>query len=81
MGAYLYHLMKVSALADCKIAFLVDGNLAKQGRKVFGYEIKPPESLYNFEGTVIIAAMLYSKEIKAKIEAIGNSKIEVIDMY
>lgn len=81
VGAYLYHLMKVSALADSKIAFMVDGNPAKQGRKVFGYEIKAPKALRDFEGTVIVAAMLYSKEIKEKIASMGNSKIDVIDMY
>ncbi len=81
VGAYLYHLMKVSALAECKIAFMVDGNPAKQGQRVFGYEIKTPEALHDFEGTVIVAAMLYSKEIKEKIASIGNSKINVIDMY
>ncbi len=80
VGAYFYHLMKVSVLADCRIPFMVDGNPAKQGRKVFGYEIKSPETLRDFEGTIIIAAMLYSKEIKEEIASMGNSKIEVMSL-
>ncbi len=78
VGAYLYHLMKVSALADCRLAFLVDGNPAKQGQKVFGYGIKSPEALHDFAGTVIVAAMLYSKEIKEEITSMRNPKIDVI---
>ena len=79
VGSYLYHLLKVSDLAKCDIAFLVDKNPAKQGDVVFGYEVKSPEALHNFEGVVIIAVMLYGREIKEEIKAMGNDSLEFVE--
>lgn len=79
VGSYFYHLMKVSLLSKCKISFLVDGNIAKQGSKVFGYEVKAPKELKVFKGVVLVTSMLYGVEIKAEIASMKNGDLEIIE--
>ena len=78
IGAYLFHLMKVSNLSDCNIAFLVDSNPSKQGKTFFGYKVFSPSILQDFEGVVVITVMLYGEEIKENIEKMGNNNLEII---
>lgn len=79
VGSYFYHLMKVSFLSKCKISFLVDGNIAKQGSKVFDYEVKAPDKLKSFKGVVLVTSMLYGVEIKAEIASMKNGDLEIIE--
>ena len=64
------HFMAVSSLKKCNILHFVDNNEMKQGKLIYGREIESPECLDSFNGTVLIASMLYADEIKQQLRKI-----------
>ena len=79
-GAYLYHLMAVSKLQKCKLNFIVDNNKLKQGKIIYNLEVLPPETLKNFNGTVLITSTLYGLEIEKQIRSMGNNICKIIHL-
>lgn len=77
-GAFLMHLMAVSPLGECNIIFIVDNNRLKQGSQIYGYDVKSPESLKDFKGSVIITAMLYGNSIEKQIREMGNTECHIL---
>lgn len=77
-GAYLMHMMAASELSKCRISHIVDGNPLKQGVRIYGYEVESPELIKSFEGIVLIASMLYGRDIEKQIRDMDNSVCEII---
>lgn len=67
-GSYVMNLFATTSLPQCSIKGFVDNNKIKQGRKMYGYTIYPPEYLKDKEYTVLICSMLYGGQIKEQIE-------------
>lgn len=76
-GALLFVLMKRSKLPQGNIRYIVDNNKNKQGRYIFGYEVKDPSELKTFDGAVIVSSMLYGEEIRQQIKEINKSLTKI----
>lgn len=77
-GAYLMHLTAISDLKKCNIVSIVDNNPLKQGTSIWDYLIASPQTLLNFTGTVLVAVMLYGKEIEEQIRNMGNDQCRIV---
>ncbi len=77
-GSYMMHLMAVSSLKDCNILYFVDNNRLKTGTKLYGIDVVGSDSVAEFDGAVLVTAMLYGKEIEKQIRDMGNTESEVI---
>lgn len=70
-GTYLMQLWQITALAECNIAMIVDGAVQKQGSVFCGMTIRSPQTLQDFKGIVLIAAMRNNQEILESIRETG----------
>lgn len=70
-GTYLRQLWHETILPQCNIVAVVDGSEQKQGQLFGKFTIESPERLHNFDGTVLIAVIRYTEEIKARLSAFG----------
>lgn len=77
-GAMCMHLMAVSELANCRIKCFVDNNRLRREQPAFGYPVEAPEILKDFDGTVVITAMLYADAIEKQIRDLGNSTCRIV---
>ena len=78
-GSYFMHLCSETELEQCNITCIIDNNRLKQGRSISGFPVKSPEAVKSFRGGVIlIAVMLYGKEISQQVRNMGNTCCEII---
>lgn len=64
-------IVKALLKGDVDIKYLVDSELEKQGRELFGIEIKTPSALRNDDVFVIVAIKRTNKEIKCQLSEWG----------
>jgi hypothetical protein len=63
------------------ILFLIDSNPIYHYQKRFGYNVLPPENLYNAKfDRILIASRAFSLDIKNYIEKLGISKKKIIQL-
>lgn len=79
-GSYFMHLCSVTELEQCNITCIIDNNRLKQGRSISGFPVKSPEAVKSFRGggVILIAVMLYGKEIEQQVRNMGNTCCEII---
>ncbi|MFH1878168.1 MAG: class I SAM-dependent methyltransferase [Candidatus Omnitrophota bacterium] len=70
-GSFTQRLLKDTDLAKCNIVAFVDKDSKKWGAKINGYDVKPPEYIKSAEGTILICAALFSKDIINEIISMG----------
>ena len=66
-GNFTKRLMATTRLKHADIAFFVDKDKNKIGSSLNGIEIRPPQALSGFEGTVAVASALYADDIVDEI--------------
>lgn len=76
-GMYTNRLLANTRLNECNIIGFIDKDSTKQRKKLIGKEIYTPSILQSFKGVIVIASVLYSKEIEEEI-ALMNVKNKVI---
>lgn len=62
-GFFFTELLALTPLRECNIVRLVDRDVHKHGREVRGLRVAPPESLYDYSGSILVA----SEESKGSI--------------
>lgn len=78
-GALTMNLLTTTDLNKCNIIAYTDNNKSKIGTIFNNKYIISPEKLSKITGTIVIASMLYSKDIEKQIEIMGLSN-EVITL-
>jgi len=70
-GNYAMRVLADSCLKECNIKFFIDKDSKKTGLKIKNIEIKSPEALVGFDGTIIICSAIFSLDIKKEIAKLG----------
>jgi hypothetical protein len=70
-GSYTKRLLATTNLGQCEIAFFVDTDSMKQGKKIGEYFIRSPKELHGFAGPILVASALFSDEITRQIRGLG----------
>jgi SAM-dependent methyltransferase len=70
-GSYTKRLLATTNLGQCKIAFFVDTDSLKQGKKIGEYFIRSPKEVQGFAGPILVASALFSDEITRQIKGLG----------
>ncbi|BAF73079.1 class I SAM-dependent methyltransferase [Sulfurovum sp. NBC37-1] len=80
-GNYTKRLLATTKLKNINIDFFVDKDRNKQGASLNGIEIKSPDALHSYSGTVVIASALYTDDIyREAISRFPQSNIIVLGM-
>ncbi len=77
-GSYSMGLAAETDLLGCRIQGFIDNNKIKQGRKMYGYPIYPPEFLVDKEYMVLICSMLNGREIQEQMKSMGIKNDSII---
>lgn len=77
-GSYSMNLAAETELLGCRIRGFIDNNKIKQGRKMYGYPIYPPEFLEDKEYMVLICSMLNGPEIQGQLDSMGTKNDSII---
>ncbi len=82
-GQMTFRLLAISPLGNCNIAFFIDKDTTKQGTKLNGVPVCPPERLADFQGTVLIASAYYADEIAGDIRQRGyeNKIVNLSELF
>lgn len=79
VGGYLRQIWFSANLFECNVSILIDGSKQKQGMSFCGRKIAAPQAIENFEGTLLITALGYEKEILNKVQELGfHGEIRVL---
>jgi SAM-dependent methyltransferase len=71
VSTFVYRLLTHTALKNCNIQYLVDGNPSLQGETVLGLVIQSPEALSSFSGDIIICGKNSAASICNAIKELG----------
>src|SRR5262249_49123324 len=70
-GQLAMKLLRESELARANILAFVDGNSVNHGRKLRGVAVSPPEKVNPSGAPVLVATLLHTEAIEARIRALG----------
>lgn len=70
-GSYAQRMMGDTPLSRCAILYFVDKDSKKHGSTLAGREVRPPEALAGFEGTIVVCAAVTAGEIEREIRSRG----------
>jgi hypothetical protein len=79
-GVAGYRVLQLILGAGGTVAFFVDSDEAKQGKKMSEIQICEPGRLESFSGIVLVATNAYAEEIYTTIRAI-NSNVNVLNFF
>lgn len=71
VGSFLGGLLENTNLLKGNIRYFIDNNQSLHDTNVKGIQIKSPQSLYDFKGTILITSALYSDSILKEIRDMG----------
>jgi 2-polyprenyl-3-methyl-5-hydroxy-6-metoxy-1,4-benzoquinol methylase len=70
-GSHAQRMLRDTPLGDCAILYFVDMDAKKHGSSLAGREVRPPEVLLGFEGTIVVCAAVAAGEIEREIRSRG----------
>jgi SAM-dependent methyltransferase len=81
-GRYLYQLLSEISLPDFpERYFVVDGNLSKSGKKIFGIFVQSPEAIIkNRPSLILICSRAFEDEIRCKLLSLGINNRDIKSM-
>ncbi len=71
--------LKNTNLKNADISFFIDNNSEMVGKDFCGYKVTPPDSLYNFDGIILVLSILYFKDIERQILGMGLKNYIIIE--
>jgi SAM-dependent methyltransferase len=71
--------LKNTNLKNADISFFIDNNSEMVGKDFCGYKVAPPDSLYNFDGIILVLSILYFKDIERQIIGMGLKNYIIIE--
>ncbi|MCG8590427.1 MAG: methyltransferase domain-containing protein [Proteobacteria bacterium] len=81
-GYHTEYLLAETRLSQARIVGLVDGNPAKQGRRILGYPVFAPEDLPRLNPDVVVVSSYdFQDEMVARVRALLGQRPQVVAFY